>query len=141
MKNPELEKLIAPCGMNCRLCIAYRREKRSCPGCREVSDDKPKHCLSCIIARCDYFARTNSVFCTGCDRFPCLRMKRLDARYRKNYRTGLIDNLIRIQTMRIEKFLESENQKWTCLRCGDTLSIHRDFCLKCKATVMKQDKK
>jgi len=25
--------LIAPCGMNCRLCMAYQRDKKQCKGC------------------------------------------------------------------------------------------------------------
>ena len=29
-------KLIAPCGMNCRLCWGYVREKNSCPGCLRI---------------------------------------------------------------------------------------------------------
>ncbi len=26
--------LIAPCGMNCGICLAYLRTKNVCPGCR-----------------------------------------------------------------------------------------------------------
>jgi len=28
-------KLIAPCGMNCRLCLAYKRKRNGCSGCRD----------------------------------------------------------------------------------------------------------
>ena len=30
--------LIAPCGMNCRLCLGQIREKNTCPGCRSVDN-------------------------------------------------------------------------------------------------------
>lgn len=33
--------LIAPCGMNCSICMAYLREKNKCPGCRGNDIDKP----------------------------------------------------------------------------------------------------
>ena len=36
--------LIAPCGMNCRLCLAYIRDKKACPGC--LGDDHFKS-ISC----------------------------------------------------------------------------------------------
>jgi hypothetical protein len=29
--------LIAPCGMNCGVCMAYLREKNKCPGCRLIN--------------------------------------------------------------------------------------------------------
>ena len=43
--------LIAPCGMNCRLCLGYQREKKHCEGCRNEIDIeyKTKACNSCII--------------------------------------------------------------------------------------------
>ncbi|MDD5456566.1 MAG: hypothetical protein PHV30_05985 [Candidatus Margulisbacteria bacterium] len=28
--------LIAPCGMNCAICLGYLREKNKCPGCSET---------------------------------------------------------------------------------------------------------
>jgi len=28
--------MIAPCGMNCEICIGHIREKNKCPGCREI---------------------------------------------------------------------------------------------------------
>ena len=27
-------RLIAPCGMNCAVCLGYLREKNKCPGCQ-----------------------------------------------------------------------------------------------------------
>lgn len=132
MKNPVFDReLIVPCGINCGVCIAYLRERKPCSGCRE-SGNKPKHCINCIIVNCDYLAETKSGFCFDCIKFPCLRMRQLDSRYRKNYRLSLIENLKQIQSGGIKEFLEAETTKWTCPSCLKILSVHRDFCLNCK---------
>ena len=51
--------LIAPCGMNCGLCIGYLREKKPCGGCFKKDDEnKPKQCRSCVIVNCELLANT-----------------------------------------------------------------------------------
>jgi len=124
--------LIAPCGMNCGTCLAYLREKNNCPGCRIISSDKAVSVQRCIIIRCENLAATSSGFCYECDKFPCRRVKQLDARYRKKYRTSFIENLLMIKEHGIQYFLASESEKWTCPYCGSVLSVHRPFCLSCK---------
>lgn len=128
---------IAPCGMNCGVCIAYLREKKPCSGCRERSENKPKHCVSCFIVNCEKLAETQTGFCIDCAEFPCARMKRLDIRYRKNYPTSLIGNQRQIKSDGMDTFLESEAKKWLCPHCGVTLSIHRDLCLSCKEPIKR----
>lgn len=130
------KELIAPCGMNCGVCIAYLREKKPCAGCRKSSENKPKHCMSCIIANCDKLLETDSNLCINCSQFPCIRMKRLDLRYRKNYGTSLIENQKQIKLEGIESFLEKESLKWVCSYCGKILSIHRNCCLYCKKSLV-----
>lgn len=137
MENSIFNKdLIAPCGMNCGICIAYLREKKPCSGCRRESENKPKHCISCVIVNCDKLSETKSGFCMDCQSFPCPRMKRLDWRYRKNYRTSLIGNLKQIKSDGIGSFLDSESLRWVCRSCGQVLSIHRDLCLNCKKAAL-----
>ncbi|WP_366521775.1 DUF3795 domain-containing protein [uncultured Proteiniphilum sp.] len=136
MENFHFHKeLIAACGMSCGVCIAYLREKNPCPGCRKRTEDKPKYCITCRIANCEHLEKTESKFCFDCTRFPCQRIKQLDARYRKNYRTSLIENLRQIQSNGIETFLQLETIKQTCPFCQKTLSVHRNFCLHCKEMV------
>lgn len=75
----ELQDLIAPCGMNCRLCMAYQREKKHCNGCN--MDDTLKtsiSCLRCIIKNCPTIKNSNSGFCFECEKYPCQRLKQLD---------------------------------------------------------------
>ncbi|PIP06949.1 MAG: GNAT family N-acetyltransferase, partial [Syntrophobacteraceae bacterium CG23_combo_of_CG06-09_8_20_14_all_50_8] len=85
--------LIAPCGMNCRLCQAYIRDKKPCPSCRGYDSGKSKSCVSCKIKNCEKIAKGNLKYCFGCDTFPCAKLKHLDNRYRTKYGMSMIDNL------------------------------------------------
>jgi hypothetical protein len=126
---------IAPCGMNCRTCIAYMRAKNKCPGCRIFSSEKAVTVRRCIIVNCSYLEKTESGFCYECVQFPCKRMKHLDNRYRTKYNTSFIENLLMIKEKGIEGFLAFESGRRTCPNCGSTLSVHRSFCLECKAEI------
>ncbi len=127
--------LIAPCGMNCGTCIAYLREKKPCCGCLENCADKRKSCINCAIVTCELLAKTSSNFCFECEKFPCLRLKRLDQRYKKNYGMSMIENLQVIQSLGLAEFLEQEDSRWECGNCGSTVSAHRDTCLNCNVKV------
>jgi hypothetical protein len=130
--------LIAACGMNCGLCIGYLREKKPCGGCFKKDDvNKPNACRSCAIVNCELLAKTASGFCCDCDQFPCSRLKQLDKRYRTNYRMSMIDNLNFIRENGMERFLENEQNRWTCDVCGSGVSVHRKFCLNCKTELRK----
>lgn len=130
--------LIAPCGMNCGLCIGHLREKRPCGGCFKIDDEnKPTVCRSCKIVNCAFLAETVSGFCYDCKKHPCTRLKNLDKRYRTNYGMSMIENLAFIKIHGLEKFLKNEEEKWKCKSCGSGLSVHRDFCIHCKAEINK----
>ena len=45
-------ELIAPCGMNCGICMAYLREKNKCPGCRVIDINKSISVQKCKIKNC-----------------------------------------------------------------------------------------
>lgn len=129
------EKMIAPCGMNCGVCIARFRSRNVCPGCRQDKQGKPSVCTRCIIKKCTYLAETASGYCYECPKFPCTRMKQLDARYRKNYSTSLIGNLNKIRENGIGHFLNEETLNWTCTACGKITSIHRNHCIHCNTLI------
>jgi hypothetical protein len=125
------ESSIAPCGMNCGVCIARLRSNKPCCGCKNTGN-KPNHCYRCVIKNCEQLEASKSQLCFECEKFPCRRLKQLDQRYRKSYKTSLIQNLIDIQAIGLELFLRAETDKWTCPHCHQLMSIHRDFCLNCK---------
>jgi len=126
--------LIAPCGMNCRLCMAYQREKKHCIGCREEADIKyrTKGCTSCVIKNCPVIKNSESGFCYECSQFPCTRLKQLDRRYRTKYRMSMVENLERIRLKGIDDFLRYEDSRWTCRNCGGTVCVHKFMCLSCR---------
>ena len=125
--------LIAPCGMNCGLCIGYMREKNPCGGCFKKGDEnKPKSCRSCSIANCELLAETKTGFCYECKKYPCTRLKNLDKRYRIKYGMSMIENLEYIRNRGVVQFLFKEESRWKCPVCGQGLCVHRDICLQCK---------
>jgi hypothetical protein len=133
-KSVILTTLIAPCGMNCRLCRAYGRDEKACPGCRGDDNLKAKTCLMCRIKNCEKIAHGRVRYCFGCDGFPCDRLKHLDKRYRTTYSMSMIDNLEDIKKVGIRQFVRSEKEKWTCPQCGEIICVHKPQCLSCGRT-------
>lgn len=123
--------LIAPCGMNCGLCLGYIRDKNRCLGCRDRVTIKS--CQKCVIKNCTVIKENNWMFCSPkCVKYPCLRLKNLDKRYRTKYNMSMIKNLEYIFKNGIRKFLKKEEDKWKCKNCGGVICVHRGKCLKCK---------
>ena len=119
--------LIAPCGINCGTCSAYLRKKNTCSGCLTPGNNKT-HCVTCRIKTCE--CHKNTPYCYDCDKFPCIRMKKIDKRYREHYNLSLINNLTEIKELGLTEFMKQENIKWVC-ECGERLSVHRDDCVTC----------
>ena len=124
-------ELIAPCGMNCGVCMAYLRKKNKCDGCRTVEGYKLNHCVKCAILNCVLLKDTESKFCYECVKFPCTRMKQLDKRYRLKYNSSFLVNLEKIKTEGLDAFVQSESMKWKCPSCGGTVCIHTQICSTC----------
>jgi hypothetical protein len=129
--DPTSPVLIAPCGINCRLCRAYIRDKNACPGCRGEDTFKSKSCVMCKIRNCEKLVTGGMKYCFDCDEFPCGRLTHLDKRYRARYGTSPIDNLTSIREIGIRNFVENENKKWICPECGAMLCMHQPQCLSC----------
>ncbi len=104
MASLNKSSLIAPCGMNCGICMAYLREKNKCPGCRGTDINKPITRIKCKIKTCEVFQEAKSKFCFQCESFPCDNLKRLDKRYRTKYNMSMIENLENIKNSGIRKF-------------------------------------
>lgn len=123
--------LIAPCGMNCALCIAYLREKKPCNGCNGNDNNKPKHCVICRIKNCEKRKEARSKHCYACESFPCSRLKQLDKRYKTKYGMSMVENLATIKEKGIRHFIKQEKQKWKCSDCGAIICVHSKTCLYC----------
>jgi RNA polymerase subunit RPABC4/transcription elongation factor Spt4 len=125
--------LIAPCGMNCRLCMAYQREKKQCKGCNSDNISKPKYCINCVIKNCSIIQSNKSKLCYECGKYPCLRLKQLDKRYRIKYHMSMIENLESIKNTNLDDFLIQEERRWKCAECGEIVNVHHNICGTCKS--------
>jgi hypothetical protein len=131
-QNKISRKLIAICGMNCRLCSAYKRKKNACLGCRAEIGSRLSSCERCNIRNCDQAVDGKLLYCYQCESYPCERIKHIDKRYRTKYGMSMIENLGLIKVAGIRKFLINEQIKWNCPRCGQILTVHKPHCLTCQ---------
>ncbi len=123
---------IAPCGMNCALCIAKTRKNKPCNGCLNDDANKPHQCQVCIVKNCEKLQSLSHPYCSYCDDYPCKRMKQLDKRYTTKYGMSMLYNVNYIKKHGIDQFLQKENKRWTCPTCGQLFSVHREVCMNCE---------
>jgi hypothetical protein len=134
-------KLIAPCGMNCGICKAYLAYSRGIPKEKE----KVIHCSGCLprnkncfIKRgCTKIRRSEFRFCFECEDMPCENLDRLDRRYRKRYSMGMVENLRELKEKGMKIFLEIQESRYKCPKCGDVISVHDRKCYECGHIVSK----
>ena len=129
--KPIQSSLIAPCGMNCRLCHAYIRDKKVCPGCYGNDNLKSKTAAMCRIKNCEILKAGKFKYCFECENFPCARMIHLDKRYRTKYGMSMIDNLETIKQVGIGNFIIQEKERWACSKCGGIICVHKGDCIYC----------
>ncbi len=139
------QELIAPCGMNCQLCISYQAKendinkqgfhRKYCPGCIP----RGKNCLH-MADSCQRVGKGLVRFCFECQDFPCQRLKSLDKRYRTKYHLSMIDNLEAIKKQGMAGFLADQAIKWRCSACGGVICCHSGLCLKCNLDKLRQTK-
>lgn len=132
--NEMSEAYIAPCGMNCRLCMTNQRDKNPCKGCRNEDDIqyRTKGSDHCVIKNCPVLQSNTTGFCYDCHKYPCQRLKQLDKRYRSKYHMSMLDNLEYIRQSGMNAFLQNEDNRWKCRTCGNIVCVHKHMCLACK---------
>ncbi|NMC57555.1 MAG: DUF3795 domain-containing protein [Eubacteriaceae bacterium] len=140
------EELIAPCGINCALCVSYLAMKNDlnkkgfnksyCAGCRP----RGKNCAY-MKKQCKLPGEGLVRFCYECKDFPCKRIKNLDRRYSTKYHESNIENLQFIKQHGMYEFLIKQADEWRCKKCGDVICCHNGLCLKCDLDVLIKNKK
>jgi hypothetical protein len=140
------EELIAPCGMNCALCVHYQAmahdlnkrglRRKYCPGCLP----RGQGCLH-MGDTCDTLKNGLLRSCHECGALACKRLKALDKRYRAKYHMSMLENLAYIQEHGIEAFLAKEEEKWRCPTCGGLICCHNGLCLRCDLDTLIQNKR
>lgn len=117
--------------MDCGLCLAHLREKNRCAGCNGDDAAKPRHCVTCRIKTCEGMAGSTLGLCYECAKFPCARLRRLDARYRAKYGMSMVENLEYIREHGLERFIALEQTRRACPQSGSVLCMHSEACLFC----------
>ena len=140
------EMQIAPCGMNCSLCVSYQFselklnkqgfQKKGCPGCVP----RGKHCTY-MSNSCKWVGEGLLRFCHECEVYPCKRLQTLDKRYRKKYHMSMIQNLENIKEKGMDKFLSEQAEQWRCPECGGLICCHNGLCLTCHLDTLLENKK
>jgi catechol 2,3-dioxygenase-like lactoylglutathione lyase family enzyme len=135
LKNDKFtEELIAPCGMNCRICIAYfgytvngNKRKMKCIGC------KPKD-KSCAFLKkyCTKLRKNEIDYCSECKDFPCSYLEKIDSLYQKRYDMSMIENLEYIRAHGMNEFLRQQQEKYRCPECGGVICVHNGICYSCE---------
>lgn len=123
--------LIAPCGMNCGICMAFLRKKNKCNGCRAINIWNPKTRVECKIKNCQFLNLHGWDYCYQCNRYPCALIKNMDKRYRTRYNMSIIENLNHIKDHGIEIFTQAEKEKWECKACKGVINVHYGTCSSC----------
>ena len=126
-------ELIAPCGMNCGICVAFfgytmngKKRKHTCITCR-----LRKRPCAFIKKQCDKLKDGEIEYCFECMDFPCKNLTTLDRRYKAKYGMSMIENLQELKEKGMETFLENQERKYTCPKCGDIICVHDRKCYSC----------
>ncbi len=133
MQKDLVPELIAPCGMNCGICLAYfgyrldgEKRKQACPGCRSRAS-----LCAFIKKQCPLLSSKQIQYCFECATFPCKHLKTLDKRYRNNYGMSMIENLNYIKSNGVNQFLKQEQERWKCPNCNAIICVHNKKCYSC----------
>ena len=127
------EALIAPCGMNCRICIGYfgytmsgNKRKMKCIGCKP----RDKGCAF-LKKYCKKLSKKEIDYCFNCSDFPCSHLERLDKGYQERYNMSMIENLKKIRDNGMDSFLNEQEKKYRCKECGGVICVHNGTCYSC----------
>jgi hypothetical protein len=131
------EELIAPCGMNCRICIGFfgyimsgKKRKMKCIGCNPSG----KSCAH-LKKFCKKLLNDEIKYCYECIDFPCKKLQRLDQIYRERFNMSMIENLEHIKENGMTKFLQKQEEKYKCQKCNDVICVHNGKCYSCDTLI------
>lgn len=127
--------MLAPCGMNCKVCYKHCYHKKPCAGCLKSDMGKPEHCRKCKIKDC--VKAKGLEYCFECLDHPCGQIRNLEKSYKRRYRASLIKNSEFVKERGLEAFMEHQKEIYTCLKCGGIISLHDGECSECQEKVDK----
>ena len=126
-------ELVAPYWMNCRICLAFfgyamsgKKRKIKCKGCNPFK----KSCTH-LKKFCEKLTKKEIEYCHECNHFPCKQLQKLDDKYREGFDMSMIANLRFIKENGMEKFLQQQEEKYKCPKCGEIICVHNGKCYSC----------
>ena len=127
-------EMIAPCGLDCSLCMFAHAKENPCHGCNADDGSKPPFCAGwCKIIPCEKRLKNGYRFCDECPDYPCEDMMERETRYTTAYplKESPMKNLRDIRELGLEAFLERERKQWSCGKCGGPICVHNGLCRDC----------
>ena len=107
-------EMIAPCGLDCSLCMRALVGETPCPGCNGPDENKADYCKTqCGIIPCRKRKENGYRFCDECPDFPCGDVMEKEERYTSQYPLyeSPLENLRTIREKGMEVFLEQERKQ------------------------------
>ena len=126
--------MVAPCGLDCNICMQALIDENPYPGCNGPDEHKPEFCARrCGIILCRRRRENGYQYCDECPDYPCADVMEKENRYTTKYphRESPLENLRMIREQGMEAFLARQRKLWTCPNCGKAYSVHDDVCPHC----------
>jgi hypothetical protein len=89
------------------------------------------HCKTCNI-RLHAANKQNDSRCTDCEELPCYRITNLINMGLYLHRKEYLPNLKKIREMGVQKWVEKEEERWRCQKCGLPMSWYDAECARCE---------
>lgn len=102
-----------------------------CDGCLSGGILAP-HCQRCNIRLCALNKQSNAR-CSDCAELPCYRITNLINMGRYLHRDEYLPNLKKVREMGVQKWVQYEEERWRCPKCGLPMSWYDAECIGCGA--------
>jgi hypothetical protein len=110
--------------------IAQKQGLITCTGCRP-GNKKCNFTEGGCELQCELLCENKLDFCFECEIFPCPKLQKIIQRYSTKYNVSVIDNLSEIKKSGLDRWLEREEEKWKCPKCGGLIAVHNRMCYNC----------
>jgi len=120
--TPFRTTLIAPCGMDCAICMAHLRTKNPCGDCYTPERQRRRNCP---IFTC---GKVKGRYHHTCDTFPAVGLSSWTNDTGRDWHEYALRTPQRSVWMASVAFVKNERERWTCQECGGTIDVHHWCC-------------
>lgn len=138
---------IAYCGLFCQACQVFLETANNqlfdlsqetqipinllkCKGCR--SSCTSLFCRNCTIKKC--CIQKGFFSCADCNEFPCSVLKAFENDGYHHHK-GVIKSLKTLKDKGMDEWINYQNNRWSCLNCGNPYSWYDKNCRYCNGNV------